>query len=149
MMNSGGGYDQMGRGEWELAVLRAGEVQCYDDRVDPGPGTNSPYLCETCCLLAGITVAWSSRIVGDITLTLDNQSAGKVSQDFEHREFRLISSQGCWNEVVWMKGQLGSRFTVQWRRSHAERRGKFFDADDRTNHLADRLADAGYSTMPP
>ena len=71
-MNSHAGHDHMGRSGWALTVRLVDDMQCSAGRVDTGSGTNPPYRSETCGLLAGMRVAWSSRIVGDITLTMDN-----------------------------------------------------------------------------
>ena len=42
---------------------------------------------------------------------------------------------------------LGARYTIVWRRGHAETRGPISEAqiEDHANHLSDGLAGAGYN----
>ena len=75
------------------------EVQCYAGRVDPGPGTYSPYRSEAYRLLVGSRVAWAFQITRNIQLTLDNQSIASVFQRGELSCFRLVSSQDRWDET--------------------------------------------------
>ena len=102
-MGSDEGYGDMGRGGWALVVRLAGGEQCYVGRMrSPWSGTYSSYRSEAYSLSVGMWVAWPSQIEGDITLTLDNQSAAKVLQNCEHTGLRLVSSQDCWDEILWL-----------------------------------------------
>ena len=59
-----------------------------------------------------------------------------------------IGSQDVWDEIIWLKAQLGGRYNVRWRRGHAEKRGEIVHIEDRANHLADGLAAVGYESAP-
>ena len=75
LISSDGGCDYMGRGKWGHVVRLKDDVQYYAGRLDPGPGTDSPYRSEAYGLLTGLWITWTSQITGGIQLTLDTQKA--------------------------------------------------------------------------
>ena len=91
--------------------------------------------------------AYETGVDGEIDHIIDNEAVVRVFQDCEVRGPTLVSSQDVWDEIIWYKGRLGSRYRVRWSRGHAERRGGIRSLDDKLNHLADGLADAGYDRV--
>ena len=141
---SDGSYDGLGTGGWGLVVCTSSRVDCFSGRVDAGVGTNSSYRSETYGLLTGLRVAHARPLSGNIKHVTDNLAVARVYQDCENRGSLLTCSQDVWDEIIWYKKALGGRYEVVWRRGHAEDRGPLTHIEDRANHLADGLADAGY-----
>ena len=121
-------------------------VECFAGRVDGGIWRNSSYRSEAYGLLAGLQYAYWSGILGDVRHILDNDSVVRVYQDCETRNFKLTCSQDVWDEIIWYKRAIGSRYKVSWRRGHPEDRGPILHIEDRANHLADGLTKVGYET---
>ena len=141
---SDGSYDQFGSGAWGLVVCQQSSVKLSAGRVDPGPGTNSSYRSEAYGLLAGMRWTYHHDVQGDILHVLDNEAVTRVFQNCMERGPSLVCSQDVWDEIIWLKGRMGERYRVEWRRGHAEDRGSLESVEDRANHLADGLAKAGY-----
>ena len=142
---SDGSYQVLGTGAWGLVTCRETNVDLFSGVVHPGCGTNSPYRSEAYGLLAGLRHAYETRIMGDILHLLDNKAVVDVFQNCETRGPSLVCSQDVWDEIIWYKRTLGPRYSVRWRRGHAEKRGALVCREDRANHLADGLAAAGYA----
>ena len=94
--------------------------------------------------MPGLRVAHARPLTGNIKHVTDNFAVARVYQDCENRGSLLTCSQDVWDEIIWYKKALGGRYEVVWRRGHAEDRGPLTHIEDRANHLADGLVDAGY-----
>jgi hypothetical protein len=148
LIASDGSYNCMGCGAWGLLVCTIDSVKCFAGRVDPGVGTNSPYRSEAYGLLAGLRYAVATDLKGNIRHIIDNKAVVQVFQDCEERGPSLVCSQDVWDEIIWYKNIIGSRYQVVWRRGHPEDRGEILHIEDRANHMADGLAAAGYGAAP-
>jgi hypothetical protein len=138
----------MGSGAWGLVVCTVGSAKCFAGRVDPGVSTNSPYRIEAYGLLAGLRYAVAASLGGVIKHIIDNESVVHVFQDCKERGPSLVCYQGVWDEIIWYKKIIGSRYQAEWRRGHPENRGGIEHIEDRANHMADGLAAAWYGAAP-
>jgi hypothetical protein len=148
LIASDGSYNCMGSGAWGLVVCTADSIKCFAGRVDPEGGTNSPYRSEAYGLLAGLRYAVATDLKGDIRHIIDNESVVRVFQDCDERGSSLVCSQDVWDEIIWYKNIVGSRYQVAWRRGHPEDRGEILHIEDRANHMADGLAAVEYGASP-
>ena len=115
--------------------------------MEAGVGTNSSYRSETYGVHAGLKYAYTAGLTGEIKHLLDNESVTIVYANCETRGPSLVCSQDVWDDIIWYKNALRNQcqYTVEWRRGHAEKRGPILDIEDRANHSADGLAEAGYT----